>query len=229
MSKRYACYCMTRNIYHKVIPSLKSLLIHGKPDKVFLLTEDDDVGFDLPDRVVVVNVSGQTFFSQDGPNYNNGWTWMVLMRIALCHIFPDIDRIVSLDLDTIVDGDISDLWDTPMGNHYMAGVREINKSAENGIYVNGGVILWNLAEMRKGKANEIIRALNTTYYRFPEQDCMNALCRGNIYELNPAYNFSNYSARTPYPKIYHFAATGWWYETQPLMKKYKDIPWEEIK
>ena len=38
---KYAAYCITRNLYHDVIPSLKSLLIHTDVDEVFLVIEDD--------------------------------------------------------------------------------------------------------------------------------------------------------------------------------------------
>lgn len=218
---------MTRNIYHKVIPSLKSLLMHADVDKVYLLTEDDDIGFWLPDCVEIINVSDQKFFQPDGVNYHNGWTWMVLMRLALFHVFPNLDRILSLDLDTIIEENINELWDTPMGDHYLAGAREPGKSGD-GLYVNFGVVLYNLKALRDGKGDEIIHALNTRKYRFTDQDCGNALCKGRIYELSGAYNFSNYSNRTAYPKIYHFAAKGFWYENEPLVKKYRDIPWSDV-
>lgn len=224
---RYACYCMTRNIYHKVIPSLKSLLMHADLDRVFLLTEDDDIGLELPDCVEIINVRDQKFFPGDGPNYANGWTWMVMMRMALCYVFPDLDRILSLDLDTIVDCEINELWDMPIENHYAAACLEPGRS-KTSAYFNCGVMLVNLKKMRDGKADEIIHALNTNKYAFVEQDCMNELCSGEIYEMSGAYNFCNYTDRSAPPKIYHFAASRAWYECEPLVKKYKDIPWPDV-
>ena len=218
--KRYACYCMTRNIYHKVIPSLRSLLAHADLDEVYLITEDDDVGFALPEKVRIINVSDQTFFPPDGANTNCRWTYMALMRVALCHVLPWADRVLALDLDTIVTEDINDLWKAPIDNHYMAGCREPAKS-QYGLYINGGVVLWNLKKMRDGKADEIIRALNERKYAFPEQDCMNALCRGHIYELGGEYNSSSVTVNRHIARIVHFAATRGWYEKEPLVQMYK--------
>lgn len=217
---------MTRNIYEKVRPSLCSLLMNSSVDKVFILAENDDVGFKLPDKVQIVNVLGQTFFYEDGPNYNNRWTYMVMMRTALCHVFPDVDRILSLDLDTIVDENIDDIWDTPLDDFYFAGCPEPNKSAF-GTYVNGGVILWNLKKMRDGKADEIIHELNTRRHAYSEQDVMNDLCRDKIYKLSSVYNCCNYTMPCSNPRIYHYAATAGWYQFDPLMQKYKKL-WEEM-
>ena len=220
--RRTACYCMTRNIYHKVRPSLNSLLKNTNVDHVYLIAEDDSVGFTLPDNVSVINVADQTWFDKDGPNYNCRWTYMCLMRIALCHVLPEEKRILSLDLDTIVAENIDDLWDVPIDDFYLAGVREPAKSG-SGLYVNGGVVLWNLEKMRDGMADRIIRELNTIRYAFPEQDAMNKFCRGNMYELSSSYNVTRYTTKTAYPRIYHYAATPGWYEMNPMVQLYKEM------
>ena len=219
---RTACYCMTRNIYRKVIPSLNSLLIHSDAD-VYLLTEDDSVGFRLPDRVRVINVSGQQWFRQDGPNYHCGWSWMVMMRMALCHVFPDLDRILALDVDTIVDQDITALWDLPIGNCYCAAAVELHRSKPGSLYFNNGVTLWHLDKMRDGKADEIIRDLNTHYYEYAEQDCMNILLRGKILPMPPEYNANRFTGLDQGIRIRHFAAEPGWYEREPLVQKYKEV------
>lgn len=219
--RRVAAYCMTRNIYHKVRPSLNSLLKNSSVDHVYLIAEDEDVGFPLPEKVSVIDMLGQTFFWADGPNYNCRWTYMVMMRIALCHILKDEDRVLALDLDTIVDANIDELWETPIDDFYYAGVDEMSM-AGNGAWSNGGVILWNLKKMRDGMADRIIHELNTVHYNFPEQECMNKLCHGHIYRLNSTYNACNFTAPTRHPKIHHFAAKRRWYEDQPLVQKYKE-------
>jgi len=220
MSKHYACYCMTRNIYHKVLPSLRSLLAHSDAE-VFLLTEDDDVGFSLPDRVHVVNVSGQKWFPESGVNYHNHWTWMVLMRTALCKVFPEIDVMLSLDLDTIVCEDISEIWDTPIGDNYLAACPEPRQCRDDFVYINGGVVLWNLKQMRDGMADRIIDSLNREAWLFPDQNCVSTLCQGRIYHLRSMYNVCNYTRPTPAMKIRHFAAERGWYEDNPLVMDWK--------
>ena len=220
---KVACYCMTRNIYHKVEPSMNSLLKNTPSiDRVFLLTEDDDVGFELPAKVRIVNVRDQKFFDPDGPNYRCKWTYMCLIKTTLAKLFPQYDRMLSLDLDTIVEFDIGELWDTPMGDHYLAGVPEPNNTRDGFVYINAGVVLWNLKQLRDGMVDKIIDSLNTVEWPFPEQNCVSHLCQGRIYHLNAMYNSSRYSVPCLHPKIHHFAAYPNWYEQIPLVQKYKE-------
>lgn len=214
-----AVYCGTRNLYGDMIPALNSLIANSDVDKVFLLIEDDSFPYKLPDCVECINVSKQTYFRDDGPNYKNGWTYMVLMRAALHRIFPNLDRIVSLDVDTIAAKDVSDLWDVDLSNYYLAGAREPGKS-RNEIYINCGVMVLNLAKLRDGKGDEIIEALNTRKYDFNEQDCINELCSGGIKEISSDYNSNNYTITTTTPKIIHFAAIRNW-QNHPLVNQYR--------
>ena len=218
---KYACYCMTRNIYHQITPSLNSLLMHSDVDRVFLLTEDDDIGIELPEKVQIVNVSGQTYFRKDGPNFCSNWTWMVLMRLVLCKVLPDIDRILALDLDTIVDQDINEVWDLPIDDYYCAAASEWRKTTKDLMYVNGGVVLWNLKKMRDGKCDEMIEDMNTVWRPLPDQECIAHLCKGKIYLLPSEYNASSVTDHTMNPKIHHYAAHRNWFTTWPLAQKYK--------
>ena len=88
-------------------------------------------------------------------NWYDGWGgYMVLMRAVYSKLFPDLDKILSLDLDTIVNEDISNLWDIDMSNYYVAGVRDTPEFNKNGLYINGGVLMYNLDKIRKDKRDE---------------------------------------------------------------------------
>ena len=225
---KYACYFMTRNFYKHIGPSLKSLLCHADVDKVFLLTEDDDIGIKLPDKVQVMNISGQKYFTKDSPNYVNLWAWIILMRVALHHVFPDIDRILTLDLDTLVVSDISELWDIPLGNNYMAGAIDVPLMGSDGTYINAGVVMWNLKQLRDGMGDRLIEELNTHYHKYPEQDAINMLCKGHIYLLNGKYNSGTHSRTNGSPKILHFAGKGMkTYLADERVKEYAEMDWED--
>lgn len=227
---KYACYCVTRNIYDKVIPSLKSLLKNSDVDTVYILAEDPAIGHPLPlSRVKVIDVSGQTYFPPTGPNFTCQWTYMVMMRVALCHILPDVDKILSLDCDTIVREDISDLWNWDLRDDYFAAAQEIHRDFHGQAYHNCGVVMWNLKQMRDGKADEVIRALNTRRYQFCEQDALNALCAGRIQALPSMYNVCRFTKEPwPAPKIRHHAAEGDWYNREAEVRYWKDLPWKEV-
>lgn len=196
---------MTRNLYRLAVPSIKSLLKNSDVDTIYLLIEDDVFPFDLP-KIKVINVSDQKYILQSSPNYyGTRWTYMVMMRACLCK-YIEAERCLSLDVDTIVDGNISCLWDLPIDDYYLAGGREPEKSHED-IYVNMGVVMFNLGKLRRdGKADEIIEALNTKSFRFAEQDAFNKFCRGKIYEFPPEYNVHYWAVKTDKkPIVHHFA------------------------
>ena len=223
---RAVCYMVTRGWYDKAVPSIKSMLINGNVDSIYVLTEDDVFPYDLP--VIPINVSGQQFFRRDGPNYDGTrFSWMVLMRAALYQLFPDLDRILSIDADTIVLGDMSGLWDLPMDDYYFAGAREPWKSTGGkwyvqDLYVNAGVSFHNLRKLRDGKGDEVVAALNNRKYTYLEQDALNIYCEGSILEIPSAYNANSWTEPCNKDEtiVVHYAAIANWWETD-LVKDYK--------
>ena len=223
---KYAVYTATRNLYDRLVPSIKSLLINSDVDKVYLLIEDDKFPQELPREVECINVSKQKYFRAMGPNNVYPWAYMSMMRAALCKVLPDVDIVLSLDTDTIIDGDISGLWELPMEDYYFAAVPEPDRSQDGTVYI--GVALFNLAKMRDGKADEVIKALNWRRYFILEQDCLNEKCQGHILALPSAYNSSAFTAPSRSPKVIHYAGIRDWMEMQAV-EKYTKIPWDEIR
>lgn len=225
-----AVYAGTRNLYGDMVPAIKSLLTNSDAEKVFLLIEDDVFPYTLPDIVETVNVSGQTYFDGDGPNFKSPWTYMVLIKAALTKFLPkDLDRVLLLDVDTIVDKDITELWDTDLTDCYFAGVKEPTKSRRDFLYINMGVVLVNLDKLRKDRMDdEIIRLLNTRHYNFCEQDCINYACQGHIREIAGDYNVTHYTVEPEVERILHFAAADNWHGNA-MTRKYGNIPFSEIR
>ena len=185
---RLAVYTGTRNIYHDMVVSAKSLLLHNGADRVVFLIEDDAFPEKLPPCVTTMNVSNQTFFSPDGPNYKCRWSYMVMMRMALAYIFPDQHRILTLDHDTIVRKPIDCIWNLDLDGYYFAAVEEKHITIRQHPYFNFGVLLHNLDKLRDGTADEIIHNLNTVRHTFCEQDVGNQYCKRFILELPQEYN-----------------------------------------
>lgn len=222
--KKVAVYAMSRSYgYHKIVPSLNSLIANGGIDEVYILTEDDNIGIKLPGFIRVVNVSRQEFFPRGGPNYYCGWTYMSLMQAALPKIFPMFDKVLSLCVDTIITHNLSELWEINLDDYYLAGVPEPYKTEKYGYtYVNCGVVLMNLTKLRDGKCDEIIDSLNTRKYDFVNQDCINLLCHDQIYKLPAKYNATWWTGMPDEIWIRHFAAEGdKWYDKDPLVFQYR--------
>ena len=231
--RRYAVYFGSSAIYQDMVPAAKSLLAHTDVDRVYFLIEHDQFPYELPDCIQTVNISKAVpyYFSPNSPNYGTMWTYIGLIRVALSKVFPKHERMLSIDCDTIVTEDISELWDLPLDDYYFAAVREPKLSREmNTVYINAGVMMLNLDKLRAdGKDDELIYALNTRRYRYVAQDVMTERCQGKILELPSEYNSCQFTAHTDEPKIVHFAGSikmAWRYE--PLYQKYVDMPWDKV-
>lgn len=191
-------YFGSREIYGDIRTALNSLLANTEVDRVFVLAEDDA---HFPAQVI--NVSGQPWFNPNGPNFNTKWKMFGMIRAAFTKIF-DFDTILSLDADTIVQQDISELFDIDLGDNYFAAVREPYLSLFKPYY-NTGVCLMNLKLIREtGKDDELIYALNTKPFRYVSQDAMNAMC-DKVMDLPSVYNACKFTEKTDNPKILHFA------------------------
>ena len=225
---KHAVFCATRNLYGDMEAAAKSLVANSDVDKVHFLIEDAEFPRPLPDIIECHDVSGQRFFSNVGPNAFTSWTWMVLMRAALCHVLPDVDKVLSLDCDAFCVRDASGIWNADLDGKYFAGVAELAKSKPGEMYVNFGVVLFNLAKLRDGKADDVISALNSRKFQFPEQDAMNQLCKGCIEELPPEYCAMSFNVEIDDPCIVHYAGMKrdeW--RKNPEASVYFDMTWEE--
>jgi len=226
---RAVVYTGTRNVYKDMVPAVKSLIANANVDKIYLLIEDDTFPYEMPPMVETRNISNQTYFRPDGPNFKGRWTYMVLVRAAFSKLFPDLDTILSLDIDTIVLRDISDLWDLPipMDDFYVAGCREPQKSVGK-LYYNCGVMLLNLKKLRDDSMDErLIRLLNEKQYPFCEQDCMNEQFQGHILKLSPEYNVNHFTEKSDIVRIAHYAAVPNWQENA-LVGLYRNMDWKEV-
>lgn len=229
---RVAVYCGTYNTYISMMVSAKSLIANTRMDKVYFLIEDDAFPYELPDIVECINVKGQKWFPEDGPNYNNCWSYMCMMRAVFTKIIP-YDRVLSLDIDVVVQEDIGCLWDIDLTDYYLAGVEEPQrkKVTSDPMYINFGVVMMNLKKLRKdGIDDAVIADLNKTRFGCPEQDAFNKHCAYHIYRLSNDYNatvHSHITGEAERERIVHFAGIKFW-RHYGQVKQYSVMGWDAV-
>jgi lipopolysaccharide biosynthesis glycosyltransferase len=130
------------------------------------------------------------------------WGDIIYNKLLVDKLVPDnINKILYLDCDLVVLGDIKELYDTNLGTKVLAvaerSEREFlkervvkDKRIKN--YFNAGVLLFNLQEFRQQKIgkkclNFIER--NALEVDYPEQDALNYVIDNNFVELSHKYNF----------------------------------------
>lgn len=227
-------YAGTRNLYGDMIPALKSLLANADIDRVFFLIETNKYPGDLPTCVETVNVESQPWFDPNGPNYHSHWTYMAIIRAALTKMFPEYHKILSLDVDTIVEDDVAPLWDIEFDDYYFALATELKTLHHGKTYYNVGVMFQNLDKLRSdGTDDRIIESINKEKHMFPEQDPINRICTGHLYPLDARYNDSFCCGYAESPAVIHYAGFGNWQNNTAHKRfrhlvKYRNMSWAEV-
>lgn len=126
-------------------------------------------------------------------------------RLFIASLFPEYDKIVYLDCDLVVLGDVSELYNVELGENILGAAPEefvqnteefrayakIALSVDPDEYVNAGVLVINLEEFRKNEIEKKFVKLITEYdfdLLDPDQAYLNYLCRGKICVLPNGWN-----------------------------------------
>ncbi|MBQ7761200.1 MAG: 1-acyl-sn-glycerol-3-phosphate acyltransferase [Clostridia bacterium] len=125
-------------------------------------------------------------------------------RLFISEMYPEYDKAIYIDSDTIVLGDISELYNTDIGDFYMAGCREqaMEQVDVYGTYCekvvgvsrheffNAGMMLINCRQFREKQIlKNFVKTLDE--YNFivtQDEDYLNYLCKDHVYWLDQKWN-----------------------------------------
>ena len=155
-------------------------------------------------------------------------------RLFLPELYPQYDKVLYLDCDIIVVGDISELYNTEMGTNLVAAapddIIQYNKVFQDyaelvvGVkkyqhYFNAGVLLMNLDQLRKFNFQEkFLYLLSTVKFSVAQdQDYLNRLCKGRVTLISHDWDVMPYVNDETKPEDiklihYNFAYKPWHFE-----------------
>ena len=132
------------------------------------------------------------------------YTSAIYYRLFIVAMVPEYDKAVYLDCDTVVLGDVSELFSTDLKDNWVGAVADgvvssvpvfckYTKEAlgiEGSRYFNSGVLVMNLRRLR---AVEFYRAFCDLLGRYPfrvapDQDCLNVLCKDKVHYFSSEWN-----------------------------------------
>ena len=221
-------YALTRNVYEWVVPSIKSLAEHNPKARVFMLAEDDEFPYELPIDVEMINVSDQKYFPDIGAHRKEDFGGYINHLKIWYSKFLPVNKVIHLDIDTIICDKLDGLWKTDVSEKWFAAVPENQKWYHpfGDKYYNTGVVLFNLAQLRKDKPQqEMTDFLLNTGQPFADQNAWNKLGfeRNKIADLELRYNESRVTGMTDNPAIVHFCSIpDWWKNKKMERREYLD-------
>ena len=149
--------------------------------------------------VIPIKIDASEFRSF--PIYRGVRAFETYFRLKLPALLPEVDKIIYLDSDTIVCGDIEELWLKEIGENLILGVEVptyLHKARfeELGMkpgspYFNAGVLMMNLAKMRNSGLYGKVTALmeeKREVLKQQDQDILNILAEGQWQPLPLKYN-----------------------------------------
>ena len=144
-------------------------------------------------------------------------------RLYIAELYPEYSKVIYIDSDTVVQGDISELYNTDIGDCFVGACHEqaMVQTEEFGKYVesvvginrhnffNAGLLLINCDEFRAHLVlDKFIHYLNT--YNFvvtQDEDYLNLICKDHVYWLDQRWNTEVFG-EIPYPpeeaKMIHY-------------------------
>ena len=133
-------------------------------------------------------------------------------KLLIPLIYPDISRMIFLDGDTLIFKDISEMYDLNFNENYILGYPFHTADSLDGwekenikIYVNGGVLLFNINEIRKTNMDLKLLLFNFENFQktnFLEQDALNYVYKDKIGFLPLKYGVYLFGTIEEYKKIY---------------------------
>ena len=125
-------------------------------------------------------------------------------RLFIADMFPQYDKVIYIDSDTVILGDISELYNHDIGDYYVGAVSDpviaqtdlFSEYAQKvlGIdryhYFNAGVLMINCRQFRNNNIlNKFIDLINTyTFVVAQDQDYLNILCKDRVLWINAKWN-----------------------------------------
>lgn len=159
-------------------------------------------------------------------------------RFFIPRLFPKYNKCVYIDSDTILRGDIGELFDLDLEGNAIAAmvdpkveyVKEFRDYVNKAVgvpytdYTNSGVLVMDMKALRK---MHYLSALVDTINKYdadlvaPDQDYMNVILRGKIKHLDPIWNTEPVEDLPDNVKLIHFNLFN-----KPW--RYKNVPQEKI-
>jgi FkbM family methyltransferase len=203
-------------IYKSICVAMASILENNRNHHIdfYVLTGD----FDYPENNILLSLKTKypncdiTFIRINKETeakfkfQSNIWKVGAMYRLLIPELVPNLDKALWLDNDVLVEGDLSELWNTDIERYYIAGkdcldlkygiFENINYKKKMGfssdeLYVITGVLLFNCKKMREDRIVDKFfdYIINYGLPFYLDVDIINAVCRGQIRQLENRYGW----------------------------------------
>lgn len=157
---------------------------------------------------------------------DNSFPLSAYSRLFLTRL-EDIDKIIYFDTDSLINGNLVDLWNIDLSSKYFAGVLDFVESYYRPMiglpssypYINSGMLFMNLRKMRNdGWEDKVLEMIKRYKGSIPHHDqgIINALGNGKTVIVNPKYNVIADYIFQSIPRIFKRDVFGKYYTSEDI-------------
>lgn len=148
------------------------------------------------------------------------YTPAIFYRLFIPDMFPQYDKAIYLDCDTVLCADIAELYDIPLqdaligavADQAVAGVAAFRDYTKNALgiqperYFNSGVITLHLKKLRETDFYRTFCGILSSYAFIvaPDQDCLNLICKDKTHYYPREWNVMPSGKKSVKPKLVHY-------------------------
>ena len=200
---KYACVMlMSLKEHHKGI-LLSVYILHSELTDEDFMMMDEIIGSEGIELIPVFIPEGTVKDFQIGD-----WPEAAAYRLLVTDLFGSLDRILHLDVDILITGNISEFYNTPFDDQYLVGCEDFltNEARrqkcrlfgknENTLFFNSGILLFNISKLSEdgfcyAVYADILKKYPNIKIEYPDQDLLNLLfCNKTKYADRIRYNYS---------------------------------------
>ena len=196
-------------------------------DKITTLSSGDvQIKWIDPDKILPEKI--------DYPLDNSSYPSTAFLRLLAPYIMAqDVEKLIYLDVDMIVLGDVSELWHLDLKGYPIAAVIDLVKIVScpwGGItnykqlgipaetrYFNSGLMVIDVQQWRENQTpKKVFKVMedNLKFVNYADQYGLNVIFAQNWLEIDPLWNWYAHNYH-PNPKIIHFL------DIKPIFKSYR--------
>ena len=191
----YKIYILTTSLKKEYVEQLKLICRDARPD---------GVSIDFVSLTEEMDKSSGNFHLRD---YYSKETYC---RVFIPRVFPQYDKVIYLDCDIVVKGDISEFYNIDIGDNVLGAASEevmmeydvFGDYVEKALgiprekYFSAGVLLINAKKYREDDIEtKFIDLMNTYTFRVTQdEDYLNVLCYGKVKMVDLGWNKSSFKS-----------------------------------
>ena len=202
-------FCCDSRFFQHLGVTLCSLLLSNRRHSFEVVVVCDEHNIEAQERLRAICATANNadihFETFDRSRYEHFPVSKHISQASYLRLFatellsPAVERVLYLDCDLVVNADLSPLWNTAMGDAFLAAAKDPFRFShralgfsDNDPYINAGVLLINLRRWREADVlPQFIRFIerNKSSLECHDQDVLNAVFRDQIHFLDYRWNF----------------------------------------